>query len=269
MLSKMFNTHKVFRKLAFSIAEVMLVCFIVGIVSILFMRIASSKDTYAIKMMYYSANKNLKQAIDYVQAIGYKADDGSSVYKFQDTGNKFCNYLKDVYNIVGTENCAATASSTDFVKGKSPAPTPSFKLSNNVTFYNVGANLVNKTASTDGYYDIFVDVNGPDKGDNVLNADVFEFYVTPSAKYYPAPNSMPANDPTFISAYVNYLDSSEKPHQFDLRVPYLKAYCESGTVETQLFNTLCTAKGYSVNTTYCSSSPSENTCAPSLNMPGY
>jgi Tfp pilus assembly protein PilE len=269
MLNKCFKKPIGFKKIAFSLAEVMLVCFIIGIVSVVSIRIASSRKTYAIKMMYFAANKNLKQAADYAQAMGYKADDGSVVYKFPDTGNKFCNYLKDIFNIVETENCSATASAGDFVKGKSPAPTPSFRLSNDVTFYNVGSNVINKTGSTDGYYDLFIDVNGQDKGDNVLNADVFEFYVTPSAKFYPSQSSAPANNSSFITAHVNYLDSNEKVQRFDLRAPYLRAICESGSVETQLFNTLCTANGYSVNTTYCSTSMSQNTCAFALNMPGY
>ena len=269
MLSITDNENNGFKKLAFSVAEVMLVCLIIGIVSVVFMRVASSRDKYAVKMMYFAANKNLKQATDYAIAVGYKADDGSVSYKFPDTGNKFCNYVKDVFNIVGTENCYATAASTDFVKGKYPPPTPSFMLSNNATFYNVGANVINKTGSTDGYYDIFVDVNGAGKGDNVLNSDVFEFYVTPSAKFYPAATSVPANNSSFITAHVNYLDSKEKVQRFDLRAPYLRAACESGSVETQLFNSLCTANGYSVNTTYCSTSMSQNTCATALNIPGY
>lgn len=186
-------------KRAWTLAEIMIVFIIIGMVTAATITTTRAKANYYLnKFMYYSAYSNLQAGME--ETI---KDLGS----IPASGNGLCTYLANLYNTVGAVDCtrSGTASFTN--------ADMNFRATNGLRFFNLGVagptgvNLNTgsaPTVTTVNAYTVYIDIDG-DKRNSTLNNDVFRFYVrADNGRVLPFPNEAGAINMNFLSVAVRY-----------------------------------------------------------------
>lgn len=159
------------KEFAFTLMELMIALVIVGIVSVVTVKILASRSDYIYKYMYNATLKDLKMGIGTLIAEGIP-DAKGSLYKYlPDKGHTtdedgFCDRLTSLMNTLGPTDCSRTVDSV----GPFDLTTANFITTNGMRFFNFGA------ASTDNMFTIYVDIDGA-KGKSQLNSDVYRFWI--------------------------------------------------------------------------------------------
>lgn len=260
---------------AFTVAEILIVIMIVGIIAIGFINAAKTGITYYLnKFNYYYAFTNLTNGVAELAAAGCTSADNSAGYCAAESGvtpslaypaaapdRGFCYRLADIYNTVGNVQCDSTTVPEISIDAENvantayfPTRTPNFKVSNGLSFYNFG------TDSTSSNYTVYLDIDGP-KRKSVLNTDVMPFIVNTSGTVTPYYLSPGANSTNYLSASVYYTDSNNNTIWVPgaTSVSYYEAVClKDGSYN----GTSCTAP---TQATACSS----NSCSVIINKPGF
>lgn len=224
---------------AFTLAELMLVLGIMGIIATLGLRVVASKEKSILKYSYYSAFATLKNAASILFKEGCTDADVSSNYCASKTSlpkvtcgtvtlnpRCLCARLTDKINVLGDPDCLNPATTTTFTDDNLNFRTPS-----SARYFNFN------TAITT--YEIYVDINGP-AGRGIIGTDILPFFINTAdgtvSPYYKtgageAAASMGATSKTYLAAGVKYTDAGTTTW-LDLDVDYRTAVCHA----TGLYN---------------------------------
>lgn len=159
-------------KTAFTLMELMIALVIIGVVSVVTVKILSSRNDYVYKYMYNATLKDLKMGVGTLIAEG-TADSKGNLYKYLPanghTSNEdgFCDRLSSILNTVGPSDCTRTI--TDEA-GPFDTTTANFIATNGMRFFNFGSD------PTNNIYTIYVDIDGA-KGNSQFNSDVYRFWI--------------------------------------------------------------------------------------------
>ena len=245
---------------AFTIAELMIVLVIIGIISTATYKIIQSKASYfRTKYMAYSAFTNLKNGVNELIAAGCNSSavtmcptPGKAVLPIlgHDAASApalgLCDRLaNDVFNTIGLTNCALTTSSGF------NSTNANFKTTNGMSFYNFGSN----PDAITNLYTVYIDIDGSANGNSSTTKDILTFTIGNDGTVLPAYNSVGATNNAYLSASVMYTNSSGNYTWVDNGANYQTAYCDvNGTYPP---NNLC-AKAAACTT---------NTCTLSIDKP--
>jgi len=262
---------------AFTLAEIMVGLTIVAIVAITTIGIQKSRTDYANKFMYYAALNNTQSIVNELISNGCDTskDTGCGVSKLlpthghEDSGPAkdlgFCDKLTDMMNTVGPTDCSQIADdSTNF-----NTTTPNFSTTNGMRYFNLGSNpnyigsIPSYSVGTGNDYDneiytAYVDIDGADKGKNTLNTDIMKFYISRDGLIIlPAQDSTGANDTKYITASVNYKDSSGQDVLVLPNLSYREAACTADGGKGQVVSTALKSAPFN----YCAGFEVNATCA--------
>lgn len=158
--------------LAFTLMELMIALVIIGVVSIVTVKIISSRTDYIYKYMYNATLKDLKMGVGTLIAEGI-ADSKGNLYKYlpaaghTDNEDGFCDRLSSLLNTIGPSDCSKTVDEA----GPFDTTTANFITTNGMRFFNFGAN-----PDANNIYTVYVDIDGA-KGKSQLNSDVYKFQI--------------------------------------------------------------------------------------------
>lgn len=222
--------NKFKKNIAMTLAEVMIVFLIIGIVATL-TTIAINKTTTRTvnKNMTTAAFVNLQTVIGEIIAT-------SSNRTLPATGISLCTSITNIFNTAGNIDCNQTATDGSTF---STASLINFKTTNGMKFYNFGTNAVGPNADGSSDFFIYVDIDGANRN-SVLDTDVIKFQINTKGQVLPAYNSIAATNIDYLSAGVKYK---------------IKATSVIGWLveSTNYRNAICTA-GLGIGT-YCSLAP--------------
>lgn len=181
--------NKFKKNIAMTLAEVMIVFLIIGIVATL-TTIAINKATTktANKYMTTAAFVNLQTVIGEIIAT-------SSNRTLPATGISLCNSVIDIFNTIGTPDCNQQANDLSTF---STASLINFKTTNGMKFYNFG-----KPPDGSGDFYIYVDIDG-DNRNSQLNEDIIKFQINQNGMVLPAVDSIAATNTDYLSAMMQY-----------------------------------------------------------------
>lgn len=221
---------------AFTIAEILIVTGVIGIVALATMsNVHSMIQNYSNKYMYYTAFTSLQNAV-------YQMT--SSSYTFPTTGATFCPNFSSFLNTIGTIACGTNVT-TNFA-----ANNANFTTSNGMRFYNFGSAPTSTLQS--GYYTVYIDIDGPSRK-GTLNDDVMAFNVYLDGTVLPDDNSTALTNKNYMTATVAYLNSSTNTNTI---VAAGLTYKDA----------TCAAKGFYKGVACSSPSPTQNAaCTAQLN----
>jgi prepilin-type N-terminal cleavage/methylation domain-containing protein len=169
---------------------------------------------------------------------------------------KFCNVLALSFNTLGTISCSSTYDAL-------PTFEKSFQTTNGVVFQ-----VFTNQTTTVYQSDIYIDVNGENKGkncfysDNCKNPDRFKFLVAASGKVYPADKK----GQSYVATRTNMKQTADTANNYTNLVTlpnnekYLPAYWEKHGPSSATFNsgTVSAESTYQAPTTYSSGTLSKN-----------
>lgn len=231
---------------AFALAEVMIVLSVIGIVAVATIGITHTKaNNFTNQYMTYSAFTNLKEGVGALLNAGCTSGvstvcpvQGASAlpivgHDAAATPLGLCDRLaSEVFNAVGTVNCALTTTSGF------NAANANFITTNGMRFYNFGNNspLSNSVNGATVYtYKVFIDIDGAG-GSSTLNKDVLPFIIRTDGLVLPyrvsgtafSVNGASASDNVnYLSASVGYRTGSGSYNVFENGVGYAEAYCDA------------------------------------------
>ena len=129
-----------------------------------------------------------------------------------------CEKLTEAINTTGDVDCSLTATAASNFK----TATPNFVTANGIRYFNFGS-----SADVNGIYTIYVDIDGS-KRNGVLNEDVLAFNIYQNGCVIPEQNSMAANSTNYITAVIQYKNSSGATVRPLQGVSYREALCKAG-----------------------------------------
>lgn len=243
---------------AFTMAEVMVVMAIIGIISLALYGTMKAQTNYATKYQYYQALMNLKQATGEILAEGYTLSGSPAVTKAiptvasNATANAttpvgFCDRLIQIINLIGTTSCGTTATTSPF------SGTPNFITSNGQRYF---------FGNSAPPYTIYIDINGP-KGDALSTGstpDVQPFIVNGDGTVFPVSTSVGATSTNYLAASVQYRDNSGNIVVVERGVTYYQAACDASS-DSKYNGVACTR----VNGAACAT----NMCDILIDKPGF
>lgn len=256
--------------MAFTIAELMLVVMVIGIIMAVTQKINRERLNYQRGALYYSAYVNLKAAVGNLAAEGCTDTDVTNGFcttkkalpqvSHTSTSRGFCDRYANELNTIRAVDCTQTGLTT-----------PNFTLTNSQRVFGIGgaASAIPPVTPVTSYL-VKIDINGT-KGNTTLGEDVFQFVVYLDGTSLPADSA--GNDSTYLRARLTYVPETGVITLVpDTRgIAYAKAYCLSLS-DTQLALTAnpnnsgyCSSFGYTLNSTYCKS----NGCQIDMIKPGY
>jgi len=202
-------------KKAFTLAEIAVVFVIIALIAVVGIKITKSGTNLINKYMSYAAFINLKQG------MGELIADDATLPAYgvaPTTHDGLCEKLTDVINTIGDVSCSLTATAASNFK----TATPNFVTANGIRYFNFGSN-----ADADGIYTIYVDIDGS-KRNGVLNEDVLAFNIYLNGCVIPEKTSVAANSINYITAVIQYKDSSGATVRPLQGVSYREALCKAG-----------------------------------------
>lgn len=179
------------KKTAFSLAETLIAVLIIGVLAAILIPAVSKLSPDKSKVVLRKAYTNLAQAVttminDDVNYPGGQVDTTTNVPRgfnyttptSNGSTNKFCYFLADLLNTVGTTHCPDT-SATGMI-----TTNPIFTTSDGITWYlRLGGddstpNTQFKMATDDAAYatQVIIDVNGPNRGSNCMADPIADTY---------------------------------------------------------------------------------------------
>ncbi len=129
-----------------------------------------------------------------------------------------CEKLTEAINTTGDVDCSLTATAASNFK----TATPNFVTANGIRYFNLGS-----SADVNGIYTIYVDIDGS-KRNGVLNEDVLAFNIYQNGCVIPEKTSMAANSTNYITAVIQYKNSSGATVRPLQGVSYREALCKAG-----------------------------------------
>lgn len=281
---------KNYKNFAFTLAEVLVVLLVIGIIITAGMGVQRAKKNYVNKFMAYSAFTNLKSGIDELVAEGCTDDDlkpqvdgisyvckgksgyipqvGQGGWGYNNRG--LCERLTDKYNIVGNPNCnqPVVSSGTTNFNGL----TPNFKVTNSMKFYNFGSN---PTQYGSNYvYTVYLDIDG-DARKGILGDDVLAFDISTDGGVILDNSANMANviDTTdYLTADVRYFDRTNQKYVYPVSgLSYRQAICQADAVPASITTPAAYCNGIS-RISVCSSTPTppaSNSCEVVLDKPHF
>jgi len=255
--------------LAFTLAELLIIFAVMGVVAGVTIMTSKVKLNLARKYMYYATFMNLKQGVGEVVAQGFDAGDGNGVkavlpdnWSTATTG--FCAKLSDVFNTIGTPRCDGSVYNVG-AGNNTRFDLYSFITTNGMIFYY--------NAYVSPSYQIIIDIDGLNKGSNTPNQnlggskDEMIFFINRNGEVLPGAGSLGAESTDYLSASVYNFNATTGVKKFiKTSVSYREA--------------LCTAKGdpswmsgycglntpvYNHDNTNCTTA---QTCTVVINKPG-
>jgi len=260
---------------AFTLAELMVIFFIIGVVVASTASIYTSQIDVAKKYQYYAALSNTIQDISEILAAQYDTDPagpptppafvkylpikGNYVNAAQPDGlnNGLCQRFSELINTIGAIDCTLTKSSGTFALTDA-----NFVATNGMRFFNFGTDPVLTSGphvDTNDYFTVYIDIDGPN-GSGTLDKDVMGFKIYRGGLVLPTRDSAGGNSTKYMKATVRY-GTSPSYTLLDTGVPYLEAACHAGKLTGA---TDCPAVWNSISGP-CSPAPS--TCEVVINKP--
>lgn len=181
--------NKFKKNIAMTLAEVMIVFLIIGIVA--------SLTTIAInKATTKTANKYMTTAafVNLQTVIGEIISDSSNK-DLPATGISLCTSITNIFNTAGKIDCNQTATDGSTF---STASLINFKTTNGMKFYNFGT-----VPDVNGDFYIYVDIDG-DNRNSKLNEDIIKFQINQNGMVLPAVGSIAATNTDYLSAMMQY-----------------------------------------------------------------
>ena len=270
--------HKFNLKKAFTMSEVMVIFTVIAFISLATIGITKAKISNARMALYYATLNNMMLISGNMIADGfYKTGVGlekklpASAHAQDANGNGigFCDKFIEAVNSVGNETCTPASTiangTTDF---SSRSNAINFKLTNGMTFYNVGVDpTVSATSDPkEEIYTIYIDIDGDKKGKSKLNDDVVKLQLNRLGYVYPANNSLWANDPKKLSASVKYYVGSSI-NWIKKEISYREAFCLAGLEPNSTYCNAVSVDGTNYPTVSKSATCTTNICIPVLNKP--
>lgn len=229
---------------AFTIAEIMIVLVIIGIISTWTYGITQSKASYyKTRYMAYSAFMNLQNGIGLLLTAGCNSNNVAVCPKPGDTSLPIvghdtnsppfglCDRLipsatsTGAYNTLGKIYCDPILQPTIVIPSGTlnfSSYTPNFTTTNGMMFYNFSSN----PDPISKLYTVYVDIDGKSQGSSSINSDVIAFTFGTDGKIVPAYNTVAATNPAYLPASAGYINSSETYVGVDNGVGYQTAYCD-------------------------------------------
>lgn len=263
---------------AFTMAEVMVIFTVIAFISVATIGITKTKIDNAKMALYYAALNNMMLVSgnmiadgSYAAGIGLEKKLPASAHVKDANGNwiGFCDRFIETVNSVGNETCAPTSTiadgTTDF---SSKSNAINFKLTNGMTFYNVGVDpTVSATLDPqEEIYTIYIDIDGDKKGKSKLNDDVVKLQLNRLGYVYPANDSLWANDSKKISVSVKYYVGNSL-NWLKKETSYRDAFCLAGLQPNSTYCNAVAVNGTNYPTVSKSATCTTNICIPVLNKP--
>lgn len=256
--------NKIKKNKAMTLAEVMVMFFVIGVVATVTLGITSSKADYAKKYMYYSAYNNIKQAIGINMADGFNSPTTSTLERalpnrahLQDPAHPtnwigFCDVMVNTINTVGTTRCDYSTALND--ASNFASATPSFTATNGVVYYNFGVDptaLVGNNILSQ-VYTVYVDIDGKNRGKSLLSEDIMKFTIDRAGNVFPWHTSIGANSLKYMSTSIKY-NSPTGLNWLAKGLTYRQGACQSGLTTNA---TYCPAEAQYTKSSICCITPS-------------
>jgi prepilin-type N-terminal cleavage/methylation domain-containing protein len=159
-------------KKAFTLAEVLTTLAIIGVISAVLIPALFTSLPNNNKYLYKSAYKTVEEVVS-------ELINDSSLYSVAADGFKnttdvgyFCNNFTSKINLIGTTNCSASTTPSAGASGSSSVV--SFTTTNGMRWWGF-YNDFNKTYPE--YENIWVDVDGVNKGTNTIGNDILRIHI--------------------------------------------------------------------------------------------
>jgi type II secretory pathway pseudopilin PulG len=219
---------KSFKRIAFTMAEVMIVVVIIGLLALVGMKtITFQRAKYDNKYMTYSAYKALRDGAAELKAAGCWDSDKTNAYcdeviylpkiGHNATSRGLCDRLADLYNTSGTVYCTQKATDANV-----STATPNFALTNGMKFYNLGDN------ASSNLFTVYVDIDGTRRS-SILDDDIVKFTINDqTGVVLPYYNTIAATSTSYLSTSVGYRDAITNKGVYTWvisNVPMKTAYC--------------------------------------------
>lgn len=233
-----------YKKIAFTLAEIMIALFISAIIAMIFLKaIRTSTNHYTNNLLSYSALNSLATAAYDMAQSGCSADDMLTTTPATDPAHPYClqatgqlpkwkytisppetmptttpttrpyrgfcdRFAREEINVTGAIDCTLTASDTTTFRTE----TPNFVSTNGARFFNFGSARTGQTAMTaTGYYTVYIDIDGRKRNGRLTESvsgrkdvDVIKFYISMNGETV-------VPDPNSIAANdTDYLTASVK-----------------------------------------------------------
>lgn len=221
---------------AFTLAEVLVVLMIVGIIVAASMGVQKARTNYLNKFMYYSAYKNIKDGKGELISEGCTSatttvcpTQGAAALPILGAGTGgFCERFSALFNSIGTVSCSTVTSYTDATNFADTVNVHSnFTTSNGMKFYNLSSAPI--TSGSNKYYSFYVDIDGT-KRSSKLNEDIFKFILFTDGTFYPANNSgsTAITSTDYLTASTRYWDDTNKTYKWIVTgTSYQEAACKA------------------------------------------
>lgn len=232
--------NKIAKIKAMTLAEVLVMFFIVGIVASATIGISRSKIDYATKYLYYSTFDTMKKAVGIMMADGFNSPTTLTLERalpnkahLQDPAHAsnwigLCDVMTNIINTVGPNNCASEPLLND--ASNFATATPTFVATNGIAYYNFGANptaIVGVDVTTQ-VYTVYVDINGVNSGKSQLNVDVMKFQIDRGGNVFPAYDSTAASSTKYLSTSIKYNNAGLQ--WLSKGLSYRQGACQSGII---------------------------------------
>lgn len=265
---------KTYKNYAFTLAEVLVVMLVIGIIITAGMKVQKAQKNYVNKFMTYSAFTNLKSGIAEVLTEGCTIQD-KNLTICQDTSGyipKFglggvrglCPRLSDKFNFVGGNPACTTNTTSGFSDTNY-----NFKVTNGIRFYNFGSAPTQNGANY--VYTVYLDIDGAARN-GILDDDVIKFEISTLGNVIVDAASKAAASTDYITADVRYFDFTGQKYVYPASgLTYRQAICKAKAVPPEISTTYCNAgmNSYDTNAYSALSECNSNTCEIELEKPHF
>lgn len=186
---------------AFTLAEIFIAMVVLSILVSVCVTFFTTKKDYQREFFYYSAYKNLVNVVDsalanetYFKDGGFVQEttlDGKRIRSFVPSpasGKNLCDIFADYFNTAEIESSSGTTIANCTLSTTSPAgnvDNRALELTNGMSFYFSSYTPASIGVLSEDGYTIWVDINRPGEGEDILYYDVMPFYITLTGKVVP------------------------------------------------------------------------------------
>lgn len=229
------------RLIAFTLSELMVVFFIIGVIAVTTIQLSKSQLNIAVKYQYSAVFKNLKHAIGEIIVDGAMRDDLATIDKLlPDVGTRtdathplhegLCQRVTNMVNIIGTADCSLTKAAVN----PFTAAQANFIASNGVRYFNFGAapTLDGGGDHSKDYFTVYVDIDGVAKN-GTLNVDVLGFKIYRTGQVIPISTSVGGTSTSYMTAslyYDDFTSGNRVVTWIEKSVSFFDASCHAGDI---------------------------------------
>ncbi len=201
------------------LGEVIFALFLCGILLGISIHMFRSNDVSKTPFIY-QVLKNLPVANKAVMQDCYNSGICTNQNELPDSVIKYCTLLTENVLVTGETNCTTDGSDTVKIAVGSSSYGLNFRFINGTAFYNMTPKGDWETLDSGSeYIDAFIDINGPNSGENTLGSDIFPIRIFKNGEVIPSivKDKFDATDDEEFFSYRAVVDKASDDKNVNIR----------------------------------------------------